>query len=113
MIIHVADAPCHGSRYHDDSIDDDHPEYSDNIPDLLGNINNNFGCFYWFVKITKHTDKMITEFNKILSEKAGDDPNSMVIKQIDLQKLKGDLKGFFEKEFHETIMKSTIMKAFK
>lgn len=110
MIIHVADAPCHGKRYHESNIDDSHPEWSDNIPDLLANINNNFGCFYWFVKITKHTDKMITEFNKILAEKAGDDPNAMSIQQIDLHKLRGNLKDFFENMFHETIVACTINK---
>lgn len=110
MIIHVADAPCHGNRYHESDISDNHPEWSNNIPDLLANINNNFGCFYWFVKITKDTDKMITEFNKILSERAGDDPDAMSIEQIDLQKLKGNLKDFFENLLHKTIMLSTVIK---
>lgn len=62
-----------------------------------------FGCFYWFLKTNDHTDKMITEFNNILTGKDDDDPFDVNIKQIDLQKLKGNLINFFDNNFTATM----------
>lgn len=99
----MAETPCHGLKYHESNIDDNHLEWSENIPDLLQSVKNNFECFYWFVKINQHTDKMIAEFNKIL---AGQDK----IREIDLSKLNVSLSELslslsehFENLFNEML----------
>ena len=90
LIIHIADAPCHGEIYHDPSISDNHPDWSNKIPKLLKKISDNFNCGYWFIKLNNSTDKMVREFNKILKR---DCPASEFneITEMDLRGLKDDI----------------------
>lgn len=67
LLYHIADAPCHGSRFHDVSGD----SYPGGCPlgvtpeDVLPRLKEK-GISYLFCKIHDITDKMVTEFNKIL-----------------------------------------------
>lgn len=68
LLIHIADAPCHGSQYHESNVGDDNPSGDPNgisLTSLMKKIVS-FRINYWFGKITVHTDKMIQEFNKEL-----------------------------------------------
>lgn len=62
----MADAPCHGHRYHSTEISDNHLDRSDDIPSLLEKICVSMNSYYWFVRMSSHTDQMIEEFNEIL-----------------------------------------------
>lgn len=74
LLIHIADAPCHGSQYHDmkDSYPDGDPA---KIPlsSLMSRIHR-FNINYWFGKMDKCTDKMIEAFNKALMEAGSSNP---------------------------------------
>lgn len=107
----MADAPCHGQRYHNEDISDNHPDRSDDIPDLLQRICVSMNSYYWFVRVSKHTDKMIQEFNEILESNSTDkriecidmlkleispnelnELNELEKKKIDMSKLSEGLK---------------------
>lgn len=107
IIIHVADAPCHGARFHDPGYPDNYPERSDNISDKLRMISNNLNCFYWFVKLTSSTDKMIIEFNKIL-EKECQISGFNKINVIDLRSLKKDLSDMIKGLLQESILRTAL-----
>lgn len=106
IIIHIADAPCHGDKYHESNVSDNHKDWSNNIPRLLNNIANNLQCFYWFVKVTDHTNKMIAEFNKILAENCELDGLNRVT-EIDVRNLKGNLTDRIKNLMRETVLQST------
>ena len=64
LLYHLADAPAHGLRYHDEDVSDNYPE-----GDPLGldpaSLLRQFareGFHYTFVRITHHTDKMVDLF---------------------------------------------------
>ena len=85
MLFHIADSPCHGTRFHDPSVYDDYPngdprglqiEYL--LPKLEG-----FKVIYWFAKLGNMTDLMIQAFQSI-----------MKINQIDLASV--DVDGLVE-----------------
>lgn len=64
LLYHIADAPAHGTLYHDEDVSDNYPE-----GDPLGldpaTILRQFakeGFQYTFVRITHHTDKMVDIF---------------------------------------------------
>jgi hypothetical protein len=67
ILFHVADAPCHGRQYHDGVLDD----YPNGDPrglkakDLLKVLEDK-NVKYWFAKLTDKTDKMITEFTRLM-----------------------------------------------
>ena len=69
VIIHAADAPAHGSRFHD-GISDDYSTYNDmdvnglRIEEILSQLKRQ-NIFYFFGKITSFTDKMIREFKRV------------------------------------------------
>ena len=76
VLLHIADAPCHGSRFHDFT-SAKHDEYLDKneednrglkIEDLLGVLQRK-DIKYYFGKINSSTDKMITEFRKVFPGK--------------------------------------------
>lgn len=96
IIIHVTDMPCHGNRFHDKTVHDYHPDWSENLPDRLRQIANNLECFYWFVRITPKTDQMIDEFNKILNEKCKTEGLNR-INIIDLARLKMNLSSIVKR----------------
>ena len=71
ILIHVADAPCHGKAFHncnDDSFPMGHP--SDKPWEQLFKDLVETGIDYTFLKITEQTNKMFTEFKKI-ADKCG------------------------------------------
>ena len=71
ILFHVADSPCHGRQYHD-GVNDHFPNgdpTSLNATDLL-NVLENLNIKYWFAKLTDKTDKMITEFRRLLRNPA-------------------------------------------
>eukprot|EP01122_Echinamoeba_exundans_P000249 TRINITY_DN10222_c0_g1_i1.p1 TRINITY_DN10222_c0_g1~~TRINITY_DN10222_c0_g1_i1.p1 ORF type:complete len:389 (-),score=74.64 TRINITY_DN10222_c0_g1_i1:117-1283(-) len=72
LVIHFADAPCHGSQYH--NMGDDYPggDPEGKVPeDLLLEIVAQKGCEYYFAKINESTTRMLEIFNAKLSDKAG------------------------------------------
>ncbi len=69
VFLHIADAPCHGKRFHL-GVNDDHLNGDPKglqIKDLLTDISNR-KILYFFTEINTVTQKMIEEFNKNLSE---------------------------------------------
>ena len=66
VLYHIADAPCHGSRFHN-GVGDDYPhghEKDTPAEQLIATLQGQ-QVVYFFGKLNTHTDKMITEFNKI------------------------------------------------
>lgn len=74
VLIHIADAPCHGSRFHCLGEQNDNG-YNDNIEDkrglrierLIADLKSK-DIKYYFAKINQLTDKMINEFKTIGGE---------------------------------------------
>jgi hypothetical protein len=65
LVIHVGDAPCHGSGFH--NMADDYPSgYSGDMPwrELFAAFVA-AGIDYIFAKINNETDKMISNFKEI------------------------------------------------
>ena len=67
VLVHFADAPCHGSRFHsltsDDYINYNQQDYKGlRIENLLKDLMDK-DVQYYFGRINEHTDKMIMEFN--------------------------------------------------
>ena len=107
IILHIADAPCHGADYNNYGDNDKHPSWSDNIPKYLRKIASGYNCSYWFIKITDSTDKMINKFNRILKEEAPDSEFNEIV-QLDLRNLKSDMiKKVLEENIFRTTMLST------
>lgn len=106
IIIHVADAPCHGNEYHNETTDN-HPDWSKNIPNLLKRIVNTYNCAYWFIKVSNDTDKMIKRFNQILKEVAPKSELNEIV-EMDLRELKSDM---IKDLIKTNIFKSTLASA--
>ena len=66
-MIHIADAPSHGARYHN-GCDDHHVEGDHGIPKLLLSIKQ-MNVEYVFGRMNAGTDKMIDVFNGDVGEK--------------------------------------------
>ena len=67
VLFHICDAPCHGSRFHN-NLNDDHPKGDPQglqIQDLLKTIVDK-NIDYYFTEINSYTEKMIQEFDKEL-----------------------------------------------
>eukprot|EP00475_Leptophrys_vorax_P024766 TRINITY_DN3426_c0_g1_i6.p1 TRINITY_DN3426_c0_g1~~TRINITY_DN3426_c0_g1_i6.p1 ORF type:complete len:587 (+),score=166.02 TRINITY_DN3426_c0_g1_i6:22-1782(+) len=67
VVIHFADAPCHGSQYHDEMQMDDYPSGTPgvNLPEQLEKLRSNFQVQYFFSHIVKsHTEKMVRVLNE-------------------------------------------------
>ncbi len=83
VLIHFADAPCHGKEYHDGNIGDSYPEGDParlNEWELMHDIKK-LDIQYWFGYIhKKKTNKMIQKFNEALR---GVSSNLMMIEQFD------------------------------
>ncbi len=106
IIMHIADAPCHGTDYNDyNGKNDSHPDWSDNIPKYLRKIASGYNCSYWFIKITDSTDKMIKKFNSILKNEAPDSEFNEII-ELDLRNLKSDM---IKRVLEENIFKTTLL----
>ena len=67
LLIHIADAPSHGARYHN-GCDDHHVEGDHGIPKLLLSIKQ-MNVEYVFGRMNAGTDKMIDVFNGDVGEK--------------------------------------------
>lgn len=67
ILLHIADYPCHGSKYHFDLVDDYPTGDPDGLTDtiLLPKLHG-LNVQYVFCKITKHTDQMIAVFNETM-----------------------------------------------
>ena len=74
ILIHIADAPSHGRRYHL-NCNDDHPNEQPDFRTEFQQLYNK-GVHYHFYKINDHTNKMISEFRV-------EAPVHMVIKESD------------------------------
>ncbi len=75
ILFHIADSPCHGTRFHDPSVGDEYPNGDPRglrIEDLLSKLEG-LQVIYWFAKLGNMTDLMIQVFQSI-----------MKINQIDL-----------------------------
>ena len=75
ILFHIADSPCHGTRFHDPSVGDDYPNGDPRglqIEDLLSKLEG-LQVIYWFAKLANTTDLMVQVFQRI-----------MKINQIDL-----------------------------
>jgi len=94
LVIHIADAPCHGTKYHDCS-DDSLPggdKYGLVPEDLLGKLCSK-RVDYYFIRINSSTDKMIPIFKEVYNRSGshfrefniGDNPSEFlptVIKSV-------------------------------
>jgi len=68
VILHLADCPCHGSKYH--GLRDDYPDGDPNglAPEQLLRRLRDANVNYYFGKITGFTDQMIQIFNQAVSK---------------------------------------------
>ena len=102
VLFHVADAPCHGRRFHceaNDSFPDGDPRGL-NIRKLLTHLTA-LNVEYYFAEINESTAKMIDEFNKEINEI----DNGREIKQMTLNKA-DDLLVSVSMSIAATIMNS-------
>lgn len=67
VLLHIADAPCHGDRYHDARIKDSYPEGCPRklTPEILLPKIREKRILYFFARINASTDQMIAMFNEI------------------------------------------------
>ena len=87
ILFHIADSPCHGTRFHDPAVGDDYPNGDPRglqIEDLLSKVEE-LSIIYWFAKLGNETDLMIQVFQSIMKG-----PNK--INEIDLASV-DDLVG--------------------
>lgn len=108
ILFHVCDAPCHGERY-SGGFDDDHPDWSDDIPKCLKKLIRVYRVFYWFARITTYTDTMVQEFNTILQDIAT--PEIQDLCQVNEINLEG-VKDVVVNNIKEMLLK-TMATAFK
>jgi hypothetical protein len=69
VLLHICDAPCHGKKYHDDSVKDYFPNGDPKglmIANILKTIVD-LNIDYYFAEISEKTVKMIDEFTKELN----------------------------------------------
>ena len=82
MLVHIADAPCHGKQYHDE--EDTYPDGDSagiTHEQMMGEVVR-LNVQYWFgYVIYSSTDKMIRIFNESLKQQSGE---RIVIKQFDV-----------------------------
>lgn len=87
VLLHIADAPCHGSRFHNDNVGDDLPNGDpEGIThfDMMNQVIRH-EVIYWFGWINRsYTDKMIDEFNDALMRLSD---NQLMIQQFDASDL--------------------------
>ena len=72
--MHIADAPCHGLKYHDPSVGDSYPDgdRSTDPNDLFKQLyTKNIQYYFGYIRI-QATNKMISEFNSILKPLSGE-----------------------------------------
>ena len=62
VLIHIADAPCHGLEYHDSSVGDSRP---------VGDPSNSPNLYYFGYIMKEATDKIISVFDGILCKLSG------------------------------------------
>ncbi|CAL4098549.1 unnamed protein product [Meganyctiphanes norvegica] len=73
VIVHFADAPCHGSRFHN-GVNDDYSNYNKadfrglKIEELMAKLIE-LDVQYYFGKMNHHTNKMIDEFRLVSGDK--------------------------------------------
>lgn len=68
ILFHIADSPCHGTRFHDPSVGDDYPNGDPRglqIEHLLGKVEE-LKIIYWFAKLGNATDLMVQVFLGIM-----------------------------------------------
>ena len=85
VLIHIADAPCHGTQYHTSNVDDDHPHGDKNgiTHDQMMSAVARLEIQYYFGHINNSTDKMISVFNESLRRKSN---NCLTIRQFEARK---------------------------
>ena len=69
IVFHVADAPCHGSKFHD-GVGDSYPNGDPRgrrAEDLLNKLEQ-LQVKYWFAKLNNTTDKMVAMFRSLLKD---------------------------------------------
>ncbi|XP_046841768.1 alpha-protein kinase vwkA-like [Xenia sp. Carnegie-2017] len=69
IMLHIADAPCHGNRFHTMSVQDNYPEgdpHGLKVEDLLSKLQK-MNILYWFAKIGDITNEMIEVFQSLMS----------------------------------------------
>ena len=74
VLIHLADAPCHGTQYHEEGISDRYPHGDPeerSLNDLMSKLYRR-EIHYHFAFIKRRvTEKMIAEFDRVLLERGG------------------------------------------
>ena len=72
LLVHIADAPCHGKKFHELRFDMHSAEYKDDIPyDRIFTKLKAIGANYAFFKINETTDLMFRAFKKIYGKLGG------------------------------------------
>lgn len=80
VIVHIADAPAHGRLYHDDSMDDNHPDGDPEGRDLdkLVETAASRRIDYYFAELNDSTRKMIDHFRDIYKRFEGNSTFSVI-----------------------------------
>uniref|UniRef100_A0A0G4FP71 VWFA domain-containing protein n=1 Tax=Chromera velia CCMP2878 TaxID=1169474 RepID=A0A0G4FP71_9ALVE len=82
VVIHIGDAPCHGTRFHTlSNLGDQYPDSCPNGRNIIREVQNLLvreGMSYYFLRINAKTDKMIEEINKEL-------PDELQIEMLDYE----------------------------
>jgi hypothetical protein len=100
----IADAPCHGKQYH--SLDEHYPngDPKGRVPeqqlvDIAQDVGSEASLSITFLKLTRHTDQMLTVFNQHCREQLGDDEDTVSV--VDLSKCTGE---GIATEFEESVI---------
>lgn len=83
ILIHIADAPCHGNKYH--TLEDDYPKGDPSRIPLSYLMESVIGLRlqYWFGRITVHTDLMIRIFNNEIERQDAQFPKISTFAALD------------------------------
>jgi len=107
-LIHFADSPCHGKRFH--NFQDEHPNGGPNDIDYekIFTELKSLGVGYYFMKIKKDTHKMVEEFQKIWNEAGVYQSNAGKLPEFTVKTLKeAESKDFV------LVMKESIVESVK
>jgi len=105
-LIHFADAPCHGKRFH--TFHDEYPEggSKDIAYDKIFTELKSLGVEYYFMSIDKGTDKMVEEFQKIWRESGVYQSNVGRLPDFTVKMMKDTTAKDFVVMVKETVMAS-------
>lgn len=120
VLMHFADAPCHGNRFHD-SKSDTYASYNLKdkngltIEDLLSRIKEK-NILYYFGKINDTTDKMITQFRQVNNNEYPltiDAKDAKRTREIVSKSVHDSISGSIASAFSSNLKKSQTVRTYK